>query len=61
MQVKLWVALAALVSMVAPVTLSAQRNAADGARAVEGGWVRLDTSGSGSFGGLTANFTRAVV
>ena len=28
-------------------------------RAVEGGWVRIDTSGSGSFGGLTSTFERA--
>src|SRR6478672_10811443 len=62
MQAKLCVTLAALTLVVgASVTVSAQRTAADGARALEGGWVRLDTSGSGSFGGLTANFTRAVL
>src|SRR5262245_30397243 len=62
MHVKVFAAPAALMLMVgALTTVSAQRNAADGARALEGGWVRLDTSGSGSFGGLTANFTRAVL
>jgi hypothetical protein len=45
----------------AHTTLSAQRTAAEGARALEGGWVRLDTSGSDSFGGLTAKFARAVL
>jgi len=62
MHVKVFAAPAALMLMVgALTTVSAQRNAADGARALEGGWVRLDTSGSGSFGGLTANFARAVL
>jgi hypothetical protein len=28
---------------------------------LEGGWVRIDTEGSGSFGGLTAKFPRAVL
>jgi hypothetical protein len=62
MQVKVFAALVALTLMLgANTTVSAQRNAADGARALEGGWVRLDTSGSGSFGGLTAGFARAVL
>jgi len=62
MHVKVFAAPAALMLMVgALTTVSAQRSAADGARALEGGWVRLDTSGSGSFGGLTANFTRAAL
>jgi len=39
----------------------AQRAAADGPGALEGGWVRLDTSGSGDFGGLTARFARAAL
>ena len=30
-----------------------------GAAALEGGWVRLDTTGSGSFGGLTSTFAKA--
>jgi hypothetical protein len=41
--------------------LEAQRGAVDGPRALEGGWVRLDTSGSGSFGGLTSGFARATL
>lgn len=45
----------------AHITLGAQQSTGNGARALEGGWVRLDTSGSGSFGGLTANFARAVL
>ena len=32
-----------------------------GPRALGGGWVRLDTSGSGNFGGLTATFARAML
>ena len=44
----------------APAALNAQ-GPPDGVRALEGGWVRLDTSGSGNFGGLTAGFARAVL
>src|SRR5678815_537102 len=63
MQVKLFAAALGTLAFVFGIstTLTAQRSAADGARALEGGWVRLDTSGSGSFGGLTANFARAAL
>ena len=50
MQVKLFAALATLTIVFGAQAATAQRTA-DGARALEGGWVRLDTTGSGSFGG----------
>ena len=37
------------------LTAQQQRALPSGARSLEGGWVRLDTAGSGSFGGLTAS------
>jgi hypothetical protein len=63
MQVKAFAAALGILALMfaAQSTLTAQRSAADGARALEGGWVRLDTGGSGSFGGLTANFARATL
>src|SRR5689334_16217114 len=51
----------AMVMLVGTIALAAQRATGDGPRALEGGWVRLDTTGSGSFGGLTATFARAVL
>ena len=51
----------AMVILASTISLTAQRSSGDGPRALEGGWVRLDTAGSGSFGGLTATFARAVL
>jgi hypothetical protein len=46
----------------APTESTAQRSASIAARPdLEGGWVRIDPEGSGSFGGLTARFPRAVL
>ena len=46
----------------APTASVAQRAANIAARPeLEGGWVRIDPKGSGSFGGLTSEFPRAVL
>ena len=46
----------------APTESVAQRSASAAARPdLEGGWVRIDPEGSGSFGGLTSKFPRAVL
>jgi hypothetical protein len=45
-----------------PVLTAQQQSALpSGAGNLEGGWVRLDTAGSGSFGDLTSKFTPAVL
>jgi len=61
MQVKLFAALATLTIILGAQAVATAQRTADGARALEGGWVRLDTTGSGSFGGLTSTFARAVL
>ena len=46
----------------APTESVAQRSASVAARPdLEGGWVRIDPAGSGSFGGLTSKFPQAVL
>src|ERR1043165_213999 len=55
-----WVCAGCLVAMLT-AALHAQQFAAAPGRLLEGGWVRLDTSGSGNFGGLTAAFARAAL
>ncbi len=49
----------ALVLVLAGVTTFAQQRAAE--PDLEGGWVRIDADGSGSFGGLTSKFPPAVL
>src|ERR1041384_7050748 len=59
-----WVGVGGLVVMLTALPtagLRAQQPAAAPGRQLEGGWVRLDTSGSGNFGGLTAAFPRAAL
>jgi hypothetical protein len=46
------------VAMVLSLPVAAQ---AQGVPDLEGGWVRIDAEGSGSFGGLAASFPRAVL
>src|ERR1043165_2121041 len=55
-----WVCAGCLVAMLT-AALHAQQFAAAPGRLLEGGWVRLDTSGSGNFGGPTAAFARAAL
>jgi hypothetical protein len=50
-----------LVSLTLTATLAAQSQSAASAPDLEGGWVRVDVDGSGSFNGLAAKFPRAVL
>ena len=57
------VAAAALVvlGLATPIPLQAQAPSAPINRRIEGSWVRTDPAGSGSFGGLTSQFTPALL
>jgi hypothetical protein len=65
-QAILWIAAftgaLSLTIWLAPATSVAQRDSGVSARPdLEGGWVRIDPEGSGSFGGLTSTFPRAAL
>src|ERR1043165_5443505 len=51
--------LVAMLTAALTAGLHAQQSAAAPGRLLEGGWGRLDTSGSGNFGGLTPALARA--
>jgi hypothetical protein len=51
----------AVLSLAVATTLAAQQQSAAPVPDLEGGWVRLDVDGSGSFNGLAAKFPRAVL
>jgi hypothetical protein len=53
--------IALLFCLAVAAPLAAQAPAANASRRLEGHWVRVDAAGSGSFGGLTAGFTPAVL
>jgi hypothetical protein len=48
-------------SLMLAASLAAQQQPAASVPDLEGGWVRVDVDGSGSFGGLAAKFPRAVL
>jgi hypothetical protein len=50
-----------LLSLTIASTLAAQQQAAAPVPDIEGGWVRVDVDGSGSFGALASRFPRAVL
>jgi hypothetical protein len=50
-----------LLSLTLAASLAAQQQPAASVPDLEGGWVRVDVDGSGSFGGLAARFPRAVL
>jgi hypothetical protein len=48
-------------SLIAVTSIAAQQPSPDPVPDLEGGWVRIDVDGSGSFNGLAAKFARAVL
>jgi hypothetical protein len=54
-------AISVLLSLALAAPLIAQQQAATPVPDLEGGWVRVDVDGSGSFGGLAAKFARAAL